>query len=303
MFNRVLAVLVLFGVVFGIWLGQDDHIKYFYSAREAIDNNQIIENISTGDIATTTLLDIFVDNATSTIASGTATTTDEIKIKTHSYIEIINSCGPHFNGSGCVNLRSGPGTTYPTALALRNGVVLKTSGSVDAEGRTWYKVAFDEWIRYPDRLGKDLYVASDFVKLIQVQGQSEMNSTSTNKKIVVDRSEQTLYAYQGSELFMKEKVSTGLPDMPTPRGSFKIFSKLPSRYMQGPLPGISDQEYDLPGVPWTMYFTAEGAAIHGAYWHDKFGQVWSHGCVNLPIDKAEELYKWADIGTRVIVQD
>ena len=87
--------------------------------------------------------------------SGTATTTDEIKIKHTLISKSLTAVVPHFNGSGCVNLRSGPGTTYPTALALRNGVVLKTSGSVDAEGRTWYKVAFDEWIRYPDRLGKD----------------------------------------------------------------------------------------------------------------------------------------------------
>ena len=129
------------------------------------------------------------------------------------------------------------------------------------------------------------------------------HDATNTKRIIVDRSEQMLYAYDGQELFMKQPVSTGLVDMPTPRGSFKIFSKVPSRYMQGPLPGISEQEYDLPGVPWTMYFTNEGAAIHGAYWHDKFGTVWSHGCVNLPISKAEELYKWTPLGTPVLVRD
>ena len=73
--------------------------------------------------------------------------------------------------------------------------------------------------------------------------------------------------------------------------------------MQGPLPGISDQYYDLPGVPWDLYFTHEGGAIHGAYWHDKFGERWSHGCVNLPIEKAKELYEWTDLGTTVVVRD
>jgi lipoprotein-anchoring transpeptidase ErfK/SrfK len=72
--------------------------------------------------------------------------------------------------------------------------------------------------------------------------------------------------------------------------------------MQGPLKGVSGQVYDLPGVPWDLYFTAEGAVIHGAYWHDKFGQPWSHGCVNLSPQNAKKLYLWADIGTTVIVR-
>ena len=82
-----------------------------------------------------------------------------------------------------------------------------------------------------------------------------------------------------------------------------VYKKTPSRYMQGPLPPISDQFYDLPGVPWNLYFTNEGGAIHGAYWHESFGEQRSHGCVNLPLDKAKELYLWAPLGTEVFVHD
>ena len=102
---------------------------------------------------------------------------------------------------------------------------------------------------------------------------------------------------------MEEKVSTGIELTPTPRGNFTVFRKTPSRYMQGPIPGISDHYYDLPGVPWNLYFTEQGAVIHGAYWHDSFGTPWSNGCVNMPIASAEKLYKWADIGTEVVVRD
>ena len=73
--------------------------------------------------------------------------------------------------------------------------------------------------------------------------------------------------------------------------------------MQGPIPGITNQYYDLPGVPWDLYFTHQGAAIHGTYWHENFGKQSSHGCVNLPPAQAEKLYRWAGIGTFVIVQD
>ena len=40
--------------------------------------------------------------------------------------------------------------------------------------------------------------------------------------------------------------------------------------------------YNLPGVPYVMYF-AGANAIHGAYWHNNFGRPMSHGCVNMRI--------------------
>jgi lipoprotein-anchoring transpeptidase ErfK/SrfK len=74
--------------------------------------------------------------------------------------------------------------------------------------------------------------------------------------------------------------------------------------MQGPLPNIKDkQHYDLPGVPWNLYFTEGGAVIHGAYWHKSFGSPYSHGCVNLSPENAHTLYSWADLGTTVVVRD
>jgi lipoprotein-anchoring transpeptidase ErfK/SrfK len=181
---------------------------------------------------------------------------------------------------------------------------LRVVGETVREGRTWYKIGFDEWLRYPGR-AKSLYVAADFVSTFTDPGPIELTGTALqgDKRIIVDRSSQMLYAYEGDTLFMKQPVSTGLELTPTPRGTFHVYAKTPSRYMQGPLPGISDQYYDLPGVPWDLYFTKQGGAIHGAYWHDNFGRAWSHGCVNLSYDAAKELYAWADLGTTVVVRD
>jgi lipoprotein-anchoring transpeptidase ErfK/SrfK len=58
--------------------------------------------------------------------------------------------------------------------------------------------------------------------------------------------------------------------------------------------------YNLPNVPWVMYF-AGANAIHGAYWHNNFGRPMSHGCVNMRISEAQWLYNWASIGTPVVV--
>lgn len=228
------------------------------------------------------------------------------------YIEIMESCGPDFEG-GCVNIRSGPGTSFPAVTKARNGMVLAvaTTTVTDTEGTHWYPIIFTEWIRYPSRIADEWFVSAEYARALHVDGSQELEENPldeksdavSSKKIVVDRSDQMLYAYDGDSLFLQTTISTGLDLTPTPRGTFTIFRKTPSRYMQGPLPGISNQYYDLPGVPWSLYFTKEGGAIHGAYWHTSFGSQWSHGCVNLPLDVAEILYEWAPLGTTVVVQD
>ena len=240
-------------------------------------------------------------------ATTTPGTADTFEPAQYQYIEITDGCGPYYNTGVCVNMRSGPGAQYPVVLRLRTGVVLKVAGSVVEDGHTWYKIGFDDTLRYPERVQGDWYVADgDYLRLFTDQGVQELPSMISilgPKRIVVDVSEQMLYAYDGDTLFMKEPVSTGLELTPTARGTFIIYRKTPSRYMQGPIPGVSDQYYDLPGVPWDLYFTTGGAVIHGAYWHDHFGEPYSHGCVNLPPQEAKALYYWADIGTPVTVQD
>lgn len=221
------------------------------------------------------------------------------------YIEIIDSCGPYFNGV-CVSIRSGPGKEYPIVEKLRTGMVLKVAEKITHGDNSWYKISLDKEIQYPERIKGDWYVSADYARPFQDEGSRETTdgvNTSSPKRIVIYRSKQLLYAYEDGEVFMKQSISTGLELTPTPRGNFFVFKKTPARYMQGPLPGISDQEYDLPGVPWDLYFTYQGGAIHGAYWHDKFGEPWSHGCVNMPTEQARKLYDWAELGTEVIVRD
>jgi len=223
------------------------------------------------------------------------------------YIEVLDSCGPYYSGSPCLNLRSGPGEEFPVVMKLRAGIVLKVDITVvDEQGRGWYKLVPDiTTLRFPERVESDWYVAADLVTLLYDDGEHVLtrDTTPTNKHIVVSRSKEMLYAYDGDTLFMETPISTGLELTPTPSGTFTIYKMTPSRYMQGPIEGVSDQYYDLPGVPWNLYFTKDGAVIHGAYWHNSFGRPWSHGCVNVPLDKAKELYLWADIGTTVTVQD
>jgi hypothetical protein len=223
------------------------------------------------------------------------------------YIEITDSCAAHFEGE-CVRVRAGPGTDFPVVMPVRNGIVLKIAGKVERAGEVWYKIMFDEQLYFPERVQGEWYVNAAFATILLDEGlrtidDKKQTYASSTKRIIVNRTHQTLRAYDGDTLFMEEKISTGLELTPTPRGTFTIFRKTPSRYMQGPIAGVAEQYYDLPGVPWNLYFTHGGAVIHGAYWHTSFGTKYSHGCVNLPPHTARDLYYWADLGTRVTVED
>jgi lipoprotein-anchoring transpeptidase ErfK/SrfK len=111
-------------------------------------------------------------------------------------------------------------------------------------------------------------------------------TTLTEKWIEVVLSEQRVTAWEGNTPVMSFLTSTGLPNTPTVQGKYNIYWKLKSTLMAGP-------GYYLPEVPYTMYFYA-GYGLHGAYWHDSFGQPMSHGCVNLSLDNAKTLFEWAD---------
>jgi lipoprotein-anchoring transpeptidase ErfK/SrfK len=223
----------------------------------------------------------------------------------YQYIEVVDGCDHDFVGD-CVNMRTGPGAEFPVVFKLRTGVVLKVETTVVKDGASWHKILFSHELLYPERIKGDVYVSADYVKLFSDDGDHNLEKgevATTTKHIVVDVSEQKLYAYDGDILFMEVSVSTGLELTPTDRGTFTVFKMTPSRFMQGPIPGVSAQVYDLPGVPWNLYFTAGGSVIHGAYWHESFGRQYSHGCVNLSPENAKKLYSWADIGIKVKVQN
>lgn len=119
-------------------------------------------------------------------------------------------------------------------------------------------------------------------------------AVGVGREIVVDLSSQMTYAFEDGGLQYSALSSTGLPATPTVQGDYKIYIKYDAQRMTGP-------GYDLPGVQWVMYFY-QGYALHGAYWHNNFGNPMSHGCVNLRNEDALWFYNFASIGTPVHVQ-
>ena len=56
--------------------------------------------------------------------------------------------------------------------------------------------------------------------------------------------------------------------------------------------GEPDEPYGVDRVPYVLYFH-KNEALHGTYWHDRFGFPASHGCVNLSPADARWLFEWA----------
>jgi len=108
--------------------------------------------------------------------------------------------------------------------------------------------------------------------------------------IHVDLAEQTLVAYDAEDRpLYATLVSSGKEGYDTPRGTFRVREKYVSITMNGDDP--IDGFYEVEEVPWTMYYW-QSYALHGAYWHDDFGQVRSHGCTNLAPADARWLFEW-----------
>lgn len=123
-------------------------------------------------------------------------------------------------------------------------------------------------------------------------------TTPSNKRIFIDLANQRVYAYEGDKLVYSFLVSTGKWGR-TPTGEFRIWVKLRYTRMSGGNSAIGTY-YNLPNVPFVMFFynneipKSMGYSLHGTYWHNNFGHVMSHGCVNMKTEEAEKIYYWAD---------
>jgi hypothetical protein len=134
------------------------------------------------------------------------------------------------------------------------------------------------------------------------------------KYIVVSIAEQTLTAYQGGQIILQTPVSTGVDPNGTEIGAFRVRIKYAMKDMTGVTDGsgavtavgtssegVDGTTYLVNDVPDVMFINFQAEALHGAYWHNNFGQRMSHGCINLPLDVSAFLFDWAPLGTAVTV--
>ncbi len=118
----------------------------------------------------------------------------------------------------------------------------------------------------------------------------ELTAAQTGgKRVVIDKTNQTLRAYEGGALVFQSRVSTGRPGRETPCGSFSAKSKSRMHY---------STLYDNAPMPYSVQ-------ISGNYFIHGFSSVpnypASHGCIRMPVGKASAFYNWVEPGTPVSV--
>jgi hypothetical protein len=176
-------------------------------------------------------------------------------------------------------LKVGWGTELP-----RRSAVLLTGREATVGGVTYQQTIGGFWVRLPE---------------LRVAHPAFPPDLGTNEKwIDVDLTRQQLVAFEGRRPVFASLVSSGRRnpqdkehDFPTPPGTFRIREKHVTTTMDGDV--ASDGPYSIEDVPWVMYFQGS-YAFHGAFWHDSFGNMRSHGCVNLAPEDARTLFGWAD---------
>ena len=106
--------------------------------------------------------------------------------------------------------------------------------------------------------------------------------------VVVDLKAQIVYVYRGGTEIGRSAILYGATDKPTPTGIFPILQKDADH--------VSNL-YDAP-MPHMLRLTWDGVAIHGS--NVEYGAA-THGCVGVPEEFAELLFKEAKIGDQVLV--
>jgi lipoprotein-anchoring transpeptidase ErfK/SrfK len=164
--------------------------------------------------------------------------------------------------------------------------------------------------------GRPEFSEALFIKHMNPAG-VDVTQLTGRKRIDVSISEQMMRVYQGDTLVLETYVSTGLAPNDTEVGNFHVRIKYEKQTMAGFTDGTgeviglagdgggnqSGDRWEVSDVPNVMYINYEAEAIHGAYWHNNFGQKMSHGCINLPLETAAYMFDFAPLGTAVTVYE
>lgn len=167
-----------------------------------------------------------------------------------------------------------------------------------AQPQRWSNLRNGRWQSFGDGITEAALAAQTGVIEFESLSRNPLSAIPVLKRLdtrwlQIDIGNQQLTAWDGDRAVRTISVSTGKSGTPTRPGVWTIYTKIRSARMRGP-------GYDVPDVPYTMYYDG-GFGIHGAYWHNNFGQPMSHGCTNLSVDQARWFFSWASVGTPVVV--
>jgi hypothetical protein len=149
---------------------------------------------------------------------------------------------------------------------------------VEEEGERWVRLGQERFLRRAD------------VRLFRSQPRPE-GVAPGERWFDVDLTEQVFAAYEGDAPRFVTLASAGRGTL-TREGDFRIYRAAGTQTMRGIPSGDGRRTYEVRDVPWVLFFDGD-RAIHGAFWHDEFGNARSHGCVNLAPAAARWVFGFA----------
>ncbi len=258
--------------------------------REPTRNSEIVRNVGDGFLYVTTQ-GMFQDEGGEwwyMINLGEFVHYDDLKVAEQSTFRGVEINYQPTRPFGWVVVRDFTPSTAPGAEAderfskMKRYDFIEVYDAVEADdGWIWYNIGDGRWINQQN------------VSLVDVDERPEgvgPNDLWTE----IDLYEQTLAAYEGDTMVFATLISTGLNRWPTYEGLFQVDSD--NRFVETKMGGAEGKVdyYFVEDVPHTMYFDLHNEiALHGAYWHDRFGYKHSHGCVNMPVQDSEWVFNWS----------
>ena len=143
----------------------------------------------------------------------------------------------------------------------------------------------------------DSFAAGDGVYDVNVTA-TPFTTNLAFRTIEVDKSDGVTILYENGVEVDRYAIAVGRPETPTDEGHFTVYAQLLKQDM-GCSAGF---DYCTKDVPWITYFNGD-EGFHGTYWHNNFGAgaMMSHGCVNMTMEAAERVYRFAQEGTEIWV--
>ncbi len=155
------------------------------------------------------------------------------------------------------------------------------------------------WYQIDDpRYGEFYWAEAAHLRVLGPRAFAPIHPDAEDKSIEISLEAHILTAYEGDTPVLQTTISSGetffwkddtTDYFETPAGGYRVLLKAPARHM-----GSSGTlgRFDYPGVPWCTFFTDDGLAIHGTYWHNDFGCKRSHGCINMRPAEALWIFRW-----------
>ena len=221
-----------------------------------------------------------------------------IKLNEDNTFMLDKEGNPVFDKDGVTEFINGLAAEYDTYGTIRKFTT--TSGEVkEISGGTYgTKLNQKAEVKYLTEAflnGVEETHIPSYSKMSSNRGKDDIGKTY----IEVDMTNQKMYYYSKGVLKLETDVVTGNLRLnhDTPEGVNYVYAKQKNRILRGP-GYASPVDYWMP--------VNGGIGIHDASWRSEFGgEIYktsgSHGCINTPIEKMEELYDMVTVGTPVIM--